>query len=185
LRHQPGTGSFLIANPALVDPNFSRTVVLLCEHDEQGSMGLVINRPGELSLHEALTDLGPSATQPLLWGGPVQRDIVLVLHRDAPEISGARPVGDGMSLGGDQEELLELLRGPESVETRVRVFSGYAGWGEGQLEAELRARGWIVCPARARFVFEVEPAAIWAEVLRSLGPRYAHLAAMPSDPRVN
>jgi putative transcriptional regulator len=89
-----------------------------------------------------------------------------------------------MALGGDQEQLVELLRDSRGPE-RARVFSGYAGWGAGQLEREMAAHSWILCPARARFVFEVEVDELWAVVLRSLGPRYAHLATMPLDPRVN
>ena len=147
-----GTGIFLIASPTLRDPNFSRTVVLLCEHDEQG---------------------------------PVQREIVVVLHRGAPGIEGARPIADGLALGGDQEALLEFLRGPGSAAEGVRVYSGYAGWGAGQLEDEMQAKSWITCPARASFVFAADPSLVWGEVLRSLGPRYAYLARVPLDPRVN
>lgn len=177
-----GSGVFLVANPTLRDPNFSRTVVLLCEHNEQGSMGLVINRPSDLRLAQALPDL-PDSAQPLYVGGPVQRDIVLVLHREVG-IPGARPVCDGMALGGDHADLVALLRRPDGA-LRARVFSGYAGWGAGQLQDEMRSTSWIVCPARAGLVFEPAAADLWSVVLRSLGPRYAHLASMPEDPRVN
>jgi putative transcriptional regulator len=178
-----GRGSFLIAHPTLRDPNFSRTVVLLCEHDaEEGSMGLVVNRPTEVRLGDTLEGLDETDPQPLYCGGPVQRDIVVVLHHGAA-VPGAHLVCDGMALGGEAESILALLRG--APRARVRVFSGYSGWGAGQLQGELEAGSWIICPASARLVFESDPASLWADVLRSLGPRYEILTRVPLDPRVN
>jgi putative transcriptional regulator len=183
VQHSVGPGTFLIASPTLRDPNFSRTVVLVCEHDdEEGSMGLVVNRPLDTTLDQALADLAPRPRQALFYGGPVQRDIVLVLHH-AADIDGARAICDGMELGGEAEQILDLLRGPRHAQ--ARVFSGYSGWGAGQLRAELKSGSWITCPASARFVFEVDPGALWEEILRSLGPRYAYLTTVPIDPRVN
>lgn len=173
---------FLVASPILVDPNFARTVVLLCEHDDEGTMGLVINRPSRVGLDESMADLEPHPGQALWIGGPVQRDIAIVLHRDAG-ITGARAIADGMALGGDEQELLALVRGPRHH--TARVFAGYAGWGAEQLAEELATRSWIVCPASARFVFDVAAEDAWAAVVRSLGPRYAYLTQLPGDPRVN
>ncbi len=183
MRFEVGCGSFLIASPTLRDPNFSRTVVLLCEHDDEaGSMGLVVNRPTEVRLGDSVEGLDAADSQALFFGGPVQRDIVVVLHRDA-NVPGAHPVCDGMALGGEAESILELLRGPNR--RRVRVFSGYSGWGAGQLRGELETGSWIVCPARAHFIFEGDPASMWSDVLRSMGSRYELLTHVPLDPRVN
>jgi putative transcriptional regulator len=183
VKHPVGSGTFLIASPLLQDPNFNRTVVLLCEHDDdEGSMGLVVNRPLEVALDEAIEGIEPRPEQRLFFGGPVQREIVLVLHRDST-IDGARAIVDGMELGGDPEQILSALH--HESNRKIRVFSGYAGWGAGQLRAELDSGSWVACPASARFVFDVEPDAIWAELLRSLGPRYAYLLTLPNDPRVN
>ncbi len=180
---QVGPGTFLIASPLLRDPNFHRTVVLLCEHeDDEGSMGIVVNRPDDRTLQEALGGVEPHPSQRLWIGGPVQRDAILVLHRK-PELPGARLIVDGMAMGGDDEVLLDLLR--ESNPHRARVFSGYAGWGAGQLSAELEQRSWITCTAHARFIFDTEAGDVWSAVLRSLGSRYAYLADLPADPRVN
>lgn len=178
-----GPGTFLVASPILRDPNFARTVVLLCEHDdEEGSMGLVINRPTEVTLDRAVEGVAENPEQHLWYGGPVQRDVVLVLHREIG-VEGARSVCDGMSLGGEPDLILDLLRGPRCKD--VRVFSGYSGWSAGQLRDELEAGSWIVSPAVARVVFETEAGSIWETVLRSLGPRYAYLTGLPLDPRVN
>ena len=177
------SGILLIASPTLRDPNFARSVVLLCEHDvDEGSMGLVVNRPSEMTLSETLNRIGPHPRQSLWIGGPVQRDIVLVLHRDAA-VRGARSICDGIALGGEEDDIVELVRGPGA--SQVRVFAGYSGWGAGQLEEEMETGSWITCPARARLIFDQQPDEMWAEVLRSLGPEYARLTRVPLDPRVN
>jgi putative transcriptional regulator len=178
-------GCFLIANPTLRDPNFSRTVVLLCEHNDQGSMGLIINRPTEHTVAGAISGMPERATQLLYWGGPVQQRLVLVLHRHKIDVPEAREIVDGMALGSDSEALIHLLETAAHPDERVRIFSGYAGWAAGQLESELQEKSWIVAPGRAELVFGVEAERIWAEALQALGPRFRYLTSLPSDPRVN
>ncbi len=178
-------GCLLIASPTLRDPNFARTVVLLCEHGDQGSMGLVVNRPTRHSVAEAIPGMPARATQCLYWGGPVQQQLVLVLHRRALEAPGGQEIGDGMALGTDADALAQILTSAQNPEEHVRVFSGYAGWGAGQLEAEMAERSWIVGPGLARLVLAAETETLWAEALEQLGPRYAYLRNVPLDPRVN
>lgn len=183
LVYVPAPGRLLVASPILQDPNFQRSVVLLCEHDdEEGSMGVVINRPSTLTLDESLLNAAGIAPQPLWIGGPVQRDAVVVLHRNA-DVPGAKTLVDGMALGGEEDAIVDLLRGPRRKD--VRVFSGYAGWGAGQLAAELQERSWLVYPAQSFLVFDVPPDEVWAMVLRCLGPGFAYLANLPLDLRVN
>lgn len=145
-------------------------------------MGIVVNRPSDLHLDETLQIAGDVPPQPLWIGGPVQRDAVVVLHRDCT-VPGSKDLVDGMGLGGEEAAIVDLLRGPQHRD--VRVFSGYAGWGAGQLAAELEERAWLVVPARAHLVFDVPAESLWATVLRSLGPGFAYLAQLPLDPRVN
>ncbi len=180
-------GTLLIASPTLRDQNFVRTVVLLCEHSEKGSMGLVVNRPSETRVADALRGVTtlPPPEEILFSGGPVQAEILLVLHKVERAINGAQPVADGMALGGDMQVLVDLLAAKRSPEDRVRVYAGYAGWGAGQLAMEMATGSWFTRPATAHFVFDVEPTAMWAEAVRSLGSEYAHLITMPPDPRVN
>lgn len=178
-------GCFLIASPTLRDPNFARTVVLLCEHGEHGSLGLVVNRPTEHSVSDAISGVPENATQPLFWGGPVQQHVVLVLHRHRFDAPDGEEIADGMALGGDSDVLMQILESTPNAASQVRVFSGYAGWGSGQLEAEMEEHSWIVRPGTARLVFDVDPESVWSESLIELGPRYAHLTTMPLDPRVN
>lgn len=178
-------GCLLIANPTLRDPNFSRTVVLLCEHGDEGSMGLVVNRPTAHRVAEAIAGMPECATQTLFWGGPVQQQLVLVLHRYALEAPGGREITDGMALGNDLDALVQVLESSPDPASRVRIFSGYAGWAAGQLEAEMGVHSWIVSRAQAPLLFSVDPESLWSEALRQLGPGYEYMTTMPIDPRVN
>jgi len=179
----PQPGCFLIASPHLQDPNFRRAVVLLCEHESgEGSMGVIVNRPSEWALEETLRDAGPLPGHMLWHGGPVQKEAIVVVHRDAA-IPGAKALRDGLAVGGEEEAILAHLRAGQT--TTIRVFSGYSGWGAGHLAGELDERSWIVCPASNHAIFDVPPGELWQTVLRSLGPRFAYLADLPLDPRVN
>lgn len=148
-------------------------------------MGVIINRPTEHTLGEAITSVPENVSERLYWGGPVQQRMVLVLHRHADDAPGTAPVSAGMALGTDHDALLQLLQSLPEPTRHVRVYSGYAGWAGGQLEAEMNLRSWIIAEADPELVFDVEPDAIWGRALEQLGPRYAYLTTMPSDPRVN
>jgi putative transcriptional regulator len=184
----PTRGCLLISSPTLQDSNFSRTVILLCAHDTQGSMGLVLNRPTSFSLSEALMGVPRTATEKLFWGGPVQEDQVTILQRTVPDTASKQPISEGIEFGDEQDFLREV--GDEGDENdpnskRFRMFAGYSGWGEGQLQQELDQCGWLIAPAAPSLVFETAPEAIWSAAIHSLGPEFAHLASMPRDPRVN
>ena len=176
-------GKLLISSPAILDPNFRRTVLLLCEHNEEGAMGVVLNRPSETEVAEALPDLERLVTpgSPVYVGGPVQPTAVLVLAEFyEPEATGELVVGDvGFARGdGDFDLLGEATR-------RARVFVGYAGWGEGQLEAELEELSWLVEPAEGVDLFPAPGEDLFGSVLRRKGGAYRVLALMPDDPAAN
>jgi putative transcriptional regulator len=182
-------GMFLIAAPGLDDPNFARTVVLMCEHRPQGSLGLVVNRPTTLTASMLLPDVGTA--EQVYSGGPVERGKALVLHRHAPTMEGVLELPDGMMLGGEPDSLKELCAvpsgqiGPDGQRVYWRIYLGYAGWGEGQLDSELRSGGWIVCPASPQHVFETPSEEVWKRVLSDLGEEYRFLASLPLDPSLN
>ena len=148
-------------------------------------MGLVINRPTSHCVAEAIQGMPECATQSLFWGGPVQQQLVLVLHRYALEAPGGREIVDGMALGNDSDALVQILESSPDPASRVRIFSGYAGWSAGQLQSEMEIRSWIVGTAQAPLVFGVDAEEMWSEALRRLGPRYEYMTTMPIDPRVN
>ncbi|UPL50940.1 YqgE/AlgH family protein [Hymenobacter sublimis] len=186
-RLQPG--SLLISQPFLGDPNFERTVVLLCSHsEEEGSFGLVLNRPAQLQLGDVLElpggSLLPPAQIPLSIGGPVQPDTLHYLHQ-VPELPQAVHLGQEVYWGGDFSALLEqLLAGSVSPDS-VRLYAGYSGWTAGQLAEEVRENVWIVHPNAAGKVFTLETDAFWQSILREKGGRFRVLSNYPTDPRLN
>jgi putative transcriptional regulator len=176
-------GHLLIASPTLLDPNFQRTVVLIAEHDETGAMGIVINRAGETEVADAAPVLG-EIVEPgdvVHEGGPVQRTSVVILAQFRDPARAAVPVLEDVGfVAGDSD--FESL-GDELL--RARVFAGLAGWGPGQLEAELEREDWIVEPARPDDVFTGEPDSLWGAVLERKGGSFALVARMPPDPSLN
>src|SRR4051795_3163398 len=177
-------GKLILASPALRDPNFARSVVLIAEHTEEGAMGLVLNRPASATVGEAGPDpsrLGRDE-EPVYVGGPVAETAVIVLAEfELPELAGALVGGDLGFIGShadDPERLDGAIR-------RARVFAGHAGWGPGQLEDELAEEAWIIEPPTRDEIFTADPDELWASVLRRKGHRYALLATMPPDPSLN
>lgn len=173
----------LVASPQLGDPNFARTVVLITEHNEEGAMGIVLNRPATTSVAEAAPELedlvGPG--DDVYVGGPVQPSSVIVLAEWRTPDDSSVPVFDGVGFvgaGADPEELSRTI-------TRARVFAGFAGWTTGQLEAELGRDDWILEPAQPEDVFAAAPEDLWSDVLERKGGQYALVARMPLDPSLN
>jgi putative transcriptional regulator len=181
------TGHLLVATPSLSDPNFARTVVLVLDHDESGTLGVVVNRPTAVPVADVLPSWQAFATDPgvLFHGGPVAVDSALGLavlpgQGDA-EPPGWRRVVDGLGL-------VDLDAPPEVLAAGMadlRIFAGYSGWGTGQLEGELDEGAWYVVPSHARDVFSVEPSSLWRTVLRRQGGELAIVSTYPDDPSLN
>lgn len=176
-------GSLLFSSPALFDPNFRRTVILVGEHGEEGAMGVVLNRASETTVGEAVPELVDvaGADTPVYIGGPVQPRAVLVLAEfDDPSAAATMVVGDvGFARAdGDLEHLAHTTR-------RARVFAGYSGWSPGQLEAELEEDSWITEPVGATDLFPEPGGDLFGTALRRKGGVYRLLAMIPSDPRAN
>ncbi len=181
-----GKGIFLVAAPALRDPNFRQTVVLLCEHGPEGALGFVVNRPTAVNLAEALPHIPVLESQRhvLFSGGPVQTNQIMLLYRVAEIPEKSHHVFDGVCLGGDMEVVERILTVTPSHEA-FRAYLGYSGWGPGQLEVEMQTGSWITIPADPSIVFEKDPRRIWPDILISLGDGYRHYADMPFDPSFN
>jgi putative transcriptional regulator len=159
-------GQLLIAGPGLLDPNFWRTVVLIVEHTDEGALGLVLNRPSETTVGEAVSELERllDLDDPLYVGGPVQPSALIVLAEFDQPIEAALIA-------------LSVRRG--------RAFVGHAGWGPGQLDDEVERGDWILEPARRDDAFTGAPLELWSRVLTRKGGSYALVARMPPDPSVN
>jgi putative transcriptional regulator len=175
-------GHLLIAGPALLDPNFWRTVVLVGEHSEEGALGVVLNRSSETAVEEALPELALLADDlgAVHVGGPVQPSAVVVLADFVD-------ADDAQALVVDSVGFLPSEVEPATIGElrRARVYVGYAGWGPGQLDGELAEGSWIVEPAQPEDVFTDDPEGLWSAVLRRKGGPFGVLAAMPPDPSQN
>jgi putative transcriptional regulator len=175
-------GHLLVASPGLIDPNFRRTVVLVTEHTDEGAAGLILNHPSPVEVAAAVPQLEPVVDDgDQVWvGGPVQPEAVLVLGEFLDPDDAAVPLFGSLGFPSlvEPEEIVPAT-------TRRRVFAGYAGWGEGQLEAEVEDEDWILEPALADDAFTDDPGDLWSDVLRRKGGVYELVARIPEDPRVN
>jgi putative transcriptional regulator len=166
--------SLLLAMPQLQDPNFARSVVLLCEYGPEGAMGFVVNRPTGLRAAEAVSlDPPPEGDSGLeLWtGGPVETHRGFLLLGKDPEIEGSERIADGFHLTASLDVLRALIETTpaELASRRCRLLLGYAGWGPGQLDAELAASAWLLAPVDAHLVFDTDPDNMWERAIRGLG----------------
>lgn len=175
-------GQLLISGGGLLDPNFRHTVVLVGEHNAEGALGIVLNRALDVTVADAVPELA-SLVPPgeiLFEGGPVQPSSPVLLASFAtPEMADIPIFGSvGFLIG-------EMSPGAIQNIERARIFAGYAGWGPGQLEAEMKERSWIVDPAREEDVFTSEPDLLWSRVLERKGDEFRQLSRMPFDPSMN
>lgn len=179
-------GKLLVAKPSLVDPNFSRTVVFLLAHGDQGALGLVLNRPTITPLSSPLPEWGPLATGPavVFVGGPVSEGTIC-LARVKSEVS--VPGSGYLPLQGALGTV-DLEAGPSFVAPWIdglRIFAGYAGWSAGQLEEEISEGAWWALEAEESDVFDEEPETLWKRALRRQGGEFLLAAAYPPDPSLN
>ncbi|MGQ0521019.1 MAG: YqgE/AlgH family protein [Actinomycetota bacterium] len=181
----PLTGRLLVATPVLGDPNFDRTVVLVLEHSAEGAVGLVLNRPSETAVGEPLPEWDDVTASPavIFVGGPVSQSAVIGLARgrDPASTEVWRPVVAGVGI-------VDLAGSPEEVAAAVedlRLFAGYAGWGDGQLEEEIDAGAWWVVDAAPADVLGARPERLWSAVLGRQPGRLALYAHFPADPSTN
>ncbi|MGK5630502.1 YqgE/AlgH family protein [Streptomyces sp. URMC 123] len=185
------TGRLLVATPALADPNFDRAVVLLLDHDEEGSLGVVLNRPTPVGVGDILESWAALAGEPgvVFQGGPVSLDSALgvaVVPGEAGTVPGEGPLGWRRVHGAiglvDLEAPPELLA---SALGSLRIFAGYAGWGPGQLEDELVEGAWYVVESEPGDVSSPDPEQLWRAVLRRQRNELAMVATYPDDPSLN
>ncbi len=180
----PSKGSLLIANPFLKDPNFSRTVIFICENATEGTFGLVINKQFPKNLNDLLPELN-GLNLPVFTGGPVQGDSLHFLHQYPDLIGGGEEVFKGVYWGGNFESLLIHLKNDDIRMDKIRFFIGYSGWTEGQLGIEMKEGSWLTVDATRKLMFETPSDDIWKESLNHLGGDYKMLVNYPTDPQLN
>lgn len=176
-------GSLLIAEPFMGDSNFERSVVLLCEHSPAGTFGLVLNQTTDIHLGDVIDEI--QADLPLFVGGPVQQNTLHFIHRRPDLIDHSIRVADGLYWSGDFEQIKQAVNVGTLTARDARFFIGYSGWSEGQLEAELGQKAWIVSRIDADFLFDTPASEFWRGVLKRMGGAYKAIAHYPVDPRLN
>lgn len=181
---EPGPGILLIADPFLKDPNFLRTVVFLCDHKEEGSFGFVLNRQYENKLGELIPELEGNQL-PVYYGGPVQMDTIHFLHQYPDEIPGGQEILKGVYWGGDFEAAVNMIKNEETDQNKIRFYIGYSGWGEGQLDSEMKEKTWLTVKATRKLIFHPDHDEIWKDSLKHLGGDYEIMVNFPIDPQLN
>ncbi len=176
-------GQLLLADPSLTDPHFEEAVVLLCAHDPEGSLGLILNRPLELPLSQLLPDCDEleSLAHDLSWGGPVSIEKLHALHGGDAGLAECFQVCPGVEFGGVLEDLLLV----HESGSPLRFFLGYTGWDAGQLEGEMESGTWRLHPGSAALTFDPEPASLWARLMARQDPELRWLQHRPEDPGSN
>jgi putative transcriptional regulator len=188
-------GSFLVSEIALADPNFRQTVVLMISHDDNGAFGLVVNRPSPFTLGDVVEgmDDSPARTIPVFIGGPVQQEILFLLHAAFPGQTGdedtTRPV-EGVISEPATLALVEYLKNdwaslPPEDRPAVRVYAGYSGWGPGQLEGELKSEAWVVVKATQELIFRPDAQGAWEDAFARKGPLYQIILQTGFKPSMN
>ncbi|MEM6396132.1 MAG: YqgE/AlgH family protein [Bacteroidota bacterium] len=179
------SGTVLLAEPFMLDPNFRRTALLLVEHNEEGSVGFVLNRPTNMQMGELIQDF-PEIEAKVFYGGPVQPDTVHYLHRMGDLLEDSFEVVPGVFWGGDFDKLKFLIEQQLITPRDIRFFLGYSGWTAGQLKAELEEYGsWVTARMDVNYLFKSNPNNLWTQVMENKGKLYEVIADMPDDATFN
>ena len=185
--HQPKSlekGVMLLAAPFMQDPNFKRSVVLLTEHSETGSVGFIVNKPTILTLNEVLRDFPPFDAK-VFVGGPVQPETLHFIHRSQKLKQETMEIAPGIWWGGNYEELKFLAESGDIQPDEVRFFLGYSGWSEDQLSEEIKKKSWILSNSKPDFTFQIKTDSLWKDVLESMGSKFKRISNYPESPELN
>jgi len=178
------SGTILLAEPFMMDPNFKRTAVLLVDHGDDGSIGFILNRESDVRIDELVDDF-PEFDAPVYVGGPVGRDTVHYLHRKGDLLEGSDEVVKGVFWGGDYERLKFLVR-QQLIDPRdIRFFVGYSGWSDDQLEQELSLGSWVTAYMDANYLFKSPSDTLWSQVMDHKGNAFSVIADMEEEAKYN
>lgn len=171
-------GDILLAEPFMLDPNFKRSAVLLCEHGPEGTVGFILNKPLNMRIDE-LVDGFPEFDSEVLFGGPVQTDTIHYIHNVGSLLEDSREVIDGVYWGGDFEKLKFLISSKLIQPNNIRFFVGYSGWSEGQLIDEMGYGSWVLAEMHANYLFKSSPQDLWQQVMENKGDTFSVIAQLP------
>lgn len=181
---KPGRGKILISEPFLWDYFFKRSVVLLAEHNEEGTFGVIVNKPIKAGFNEVVKDF-PEFQSKIYLGGPVQSDSLFFIHTVGEQIENSLEILPGIYWGGDIDRVREMIELGLLQPAQIRFFIGYSGWAPKQLEDELLRNSWLVSNITAHDLLNSNPKMLWSRSLRRMGKEYAHWNNFPDDPTLN
>lgn len=171
-------GIVLLAQPFMLDQHFSRSAVLLCEHNDQGSLGFILNKPVDIEI-QSLFDEFPDFDANIFYGGPVSTNSLQYIHRAGDLLEDSLEIIPGVYWGGDFEKLKFLIESELIKSNDIRFFLGYSGWVEGQLKEELEKGSWIISDMDANYAFKSDKMKLWRTILENKGDNYRVIAQMP------
>jgi len=177
-------GKVLLAEPFMMDPYFRRSVVLLCEHNTDGSLGFILNKQIDMALNELITDF-PKFNSSVYYGGPVQTDTIHYIHNVGELLDDSKEIATGVFWGGDFEKLKLLVSSDLIQPGNIRFFVGYSGWSEGQLGEELNIGSWVLADMESNNVFKKEHDELWQFAMNKKGDTYSIIAQMPDNHFMN
>ena len=182
---KPKKGKLLIAEPTLTgDVSFNRSVVLLAEHNDEGSVGFILNKPLDYSISDLITEI--QVPLKVFNGGPVEQDNLYFIHKVPHLISNSVEISDGIYWGGDFDRTIELINEEVITEKEIRFFLGYSGWASLQLDQELLSKSWIVVPNQYESdIIQKSTIAFWKEHMIELGGDYLLWSNAPENPSLN
>lgn len=183
-KENPGKGKILISEPFLEDQYFKRSVILLCEMNEEGSFGFILNNQVNIELNELVEDLAITGFRVSL-GGPVQTGNLYYLHTLGDQLPGSIEIIDGLYMGGEFELLKTKLETSTINEDQIRFFLGYSGWSSGQLEGEMEEYSWIVSKANRKQIMDARDKTFWKETLKNMGGKFSIISNFPENPTLN
>jgi putative transcriptional regulator len=182
---KPSVGNLLISDPFLDEDYFRRSVVLLCDHNSEGSFGFVLNNYLDIDLHEVDASF-PDIKARISVGGPVETQSLFFIHSFGDEVEGGIPINDELSFGGDYEQIQALLEADKTVASKIRFFLGYSGWGEKQLTGELKENAWIVADNISTVeILSTSDDQFWNHCLEKQGERFKTISKFPINPQDN
>lgn len=180
----PAKGKILISEPFLNDTNFKRTIILLTEHSDEGSIGFVLNKPTDYRVHEVIEEF-PKFDAKVYYGGPVQLNTLQFIYKGENIIEDSIEISHGIYCGGSFDILKTAIENNTANPENFKFFLGYSGWTEGQIDNELELNSWIVANTTIENIFSNEPEKLWRDILKGMGKKFAILASFPDNPSLN
>lgn len=181
---RPCKGRILISEPFLREPFFKRSVIILTEHNELGSMGFILNKPIEMKSNGSIANFS-QFNGPLFLGGPLNKNQLFFIHTLGEKVKGSLKISDGLYLGGDLKIITRLIETKRVKPSEFRLFAGYSGWGPNQLNQEIKEKSWIVADTDLENVMDKNFNGLWAKVLKGMGKEFAMMANFPENPSLN